>query len=182
MLGEGAQDGTVWRGDLVLKGFGDPALHADDLTALARQIRAAGIRKLAGRVVGDESYFDTRRTAPGWKPSFSKIECPPLSALVVDRAWLDNRTVDEPALGAAIGFRRALQRAGVRVARKAGVGKAHAGAVELARVTSPPVRELVAWMNSESDNFFAEMLLKVLGAEELVGGRLPLERASCAAS
>jgi D-alanyl-D-alanine carboxypeptidase/D-alanyl-D-alanine-endopeptidase (penicillin-binding protein 4) len=170
VLGEGAQDGTVWRGDLVLKGFGDPTLTSDDLAALARQIRAAGIRRLAGRVVGDESYFDSRRMAAGWKSSFYKIECPPLSALVVDRAWLDDRTVDEPALGAAIAFRRALQRAGIRVARKAVVGKADARAVELARVSSPPLRDLVAWMNSESDNFFAEMLLKVLGAEELGQG------------
>ncbi len=170
VLGEGTQDGTVWRGDLVLKGFGDPTLHGDDLSALARQIRAAGIRRLAGRVVGDESYFDTRRTAPGWKPSFYKIECPPLSALVVDRAWLDNRTGDKPALGAAIAFRRALQRAGIRVARRAVVGKAHPEAAELARVSSPTIRELVGWMNKESDNFFAEMLLKVLGAEELGRG------------
>lgn len=170
VLGEGAQDGTIWRGNLVLKGFGDPTLHGDDLAALARQIRAAGIRRLAGRVIGDESYFDSRRTAPGWKPSFYKIECPPLSALVVDRAWLDNRTVDKPALAAAIAFRRALQRSGIRVARNAVVGEAHAEAVELARVSSPPIRDLVAWMNSESDNFFAEMLLKVLGAEELGQG------------
>jgi serine-type D-Ala-D-Ala carboxypeptidase/endopeptidase (penicillin-binding protein 4) len=170
VLGEGAQDGTVWRGNLVLKGFGDPSLHGDDLAALARQIRAAGIRRLAGAVVGDESYFDSRRTAPGWKASFYKVECPPLSALVVDRAWLDDRTVDRPALGAAIAFRRALQRAGVRVARKAEVGKNSGQGVELARVASPPLRDLVAWMNRESDNFFAEMLLKVLGAEELGRG------------
>ena len=56
-----------------------------------REIRALGIRRVTGRVLGDESFFDTRRTAPGWKSSYYKHECPPLSALVVDRAWLDGR-------------------------------------------------------------------------------------------
>ena len=166
VLGRGEQDGGAWRGDLVLKGFGDPSLHADDLALLAAQVRDHGIRKVTGRILGDESYFDARRTAPGWKPSFYKNECPPLSALVVDRAWLDGGTADEPALAAAIAFRRALVKAGVKVAGKAGRGDAGDAASELARVGSPPLSRLVMWMNAESDNFVAEMLLKVLGAEE----------------
>src|SRR3954451_16218508 len=39
-------------GDLVLKGYGDPTLSAADLTALARQVRAAGITVVHGAVVG----------------------------------------------------------------------------------------------------------------------------------
>ena len=36
----------------------------------------------------------------------------------------------------------------------------------LATHTSRPLRELVAWTNKESDNFYAEMLLKTLAAEK----------------
>ena len=35
VLGEGAQDGTAWDGDLVLKGYGDPTLSVKELVELA---------------------------------------------------------------------------------------------------------------------------------------------------
>jgi D-alanyl-D-alanine carboxypeptidase/D-alanyl-D-alanine-endopeptidase (penicillin-binding protein 4) len=170
VLGTGAQDGALWRGDLVLKGFGDPSLHADDLGRLAAQVRSLGIDTVTGRVVGDESYFDTRRTAPGWKASYYKLESPPLSALVVDRAVVRGVTVDEPALAAASAFEQALEQAGISVRRKAAVGVAEGEPIELARVTSPTLTRLVDHMNTESDNFVAEMLLKALGAAELGKG------------
>jgi serine-type D-Ala-D-Ala carboxypeptidase/endopeptidase (penicillin-binding protein 4) len=163
-LGEGALDGSVWRGRLVLKGFGDPTLSRRRLNRLAVRIEAKGISRVTGRVVGDESYFDIRRTAPGWKPSYYKEESPPLSALVVDRARLRGRVVSDPALWAARFFRRALVAAGVRVDRKAIKGTASADASLLARTRSRPLSTLVRHMNKRSDNFVAEMLVKELGA------------------
>ena len=35
VLGEGELDGTLWRGDVVLKGYGDPTLSTLDLLSLA---------------------------------------------------------------------------------------------------------------------------------------------------
>jgi D-alanyl-D-alanine carboxypeptidase/D-alanyl-D-alanine-endopeptidase (penicillin-binding protein 4) len=170
VLGRGAQEGSVWKGDLLLVGRGDPSLHGDDLTRLAARVMALGIRSVSGRVLGDESFFDARRTAPGWKPSYYKNESAPLSALIVDRAWLDGRQRDEPALAAAIAFDRSLGAAGVDVRGKPGRGLADGADAELARVTSPAITALVDSMNSESDNFLAEMLLKQLGARELGHG------------
>ena len=170
VLGSGSRAGNRWSGDLLLVGHGDPSLGRDDLRGLARQVRSLGIRSVTGRVLGDESYFDSRRTAPGWKPSFYKIESAPLSALIVERAWLDRRQRDRPALAAAILFKRALRAAGVSVKGKPGGATAGAGTVRLAGVTSPPLGRLVDHMNTESDNFFAEMLLKQLGARELRRG------------
>src|SRR6476659_10006412 len=83
VLGEGQEVGTTWQGDLVLKGYGDPTLSSADLVDLARQVRAAGITRITGSVLGDESWFDTLRTAPGWKASFFIYESAPLSALIV---------------------------------------------------------------------------------------------------
>ena len=170
VLGAGRRNGSVWRGNLVLEGHGDPDLTSSDLTALARQIAKRGIHRVSGRIVGDESYFDSRMTGPGWKPSYYKLECPPLSALVVDRAWLDGKTWDDPALAAAIVFKRALERVGVRVGNAAGEGNAPAQAKVLASTSSPTLAALVDHMNTESDNFYGEMLLKELGARELDKG------------
>jgi serine-type D-Ala-D-Ala carboxypeptidase/endopeptidase (penicillin-binding protein 4) len=170
VLGQGVRDGAVWRGDLVLKGYGDPSLHTDDLARLAALVRERGIRAVSGRVLGDESFFDRRRTAPGWKPSYYKTESAPLSALIVDRAWLNGRQRDEPALAAATRFTRVLEKRGVRVAGRPRLGTAGSTAVALASVSSPRLSQLVDYMDTESDNFLAEMLLKLLGARAGVGG------------
>jgi D-alanyl-D-alanine carboxypeptidase/D-alanyl-D-alanine-endopeptidase (penicillin-binding protein 4) len=165
VVSSGRLDRTVWRGHLVLKGFGDPALGRSDLARLADQLHARGIRRVTGTVIADESYFDARRTAPGWKASFYKRECPPLSALIVDEGKVGRVKVDNPALAAARAFRRALRAEGISTAAGARVGSAARPARALAEVFSPPLARLVTKMNRKSDNFVAEMLMKVLGAE-----------------
>jgi D-alanyl-D-alanine carboxypeptidase/D-alanyl-D-alanine-endopeptidase (penicillin-binding protein 4) len=164
LLGAGEQAGSTWQGDLVLKGYGDPSLSTADLASLARQVRAEGITQVSGRVLGDESWFDARRTAPGWKAAFYIQESPPLSALIVDRGRVGRYTSHDPALAAAQLFRAALVRAGVRVDGVAAHGTAGDTAVPLGSIDSPPLSRLVRWMDQESDNFVAEMLLKQLGA------------------
>ena len=170
VLGEGAQAGAVWHGDLVLKGYGDPTLSSAGLAALARQVRADGITRVSGSVLADESWFDTRRTAAGWKASFYIEESPPLSALIVDRGRIGGSTSHDPALAATQLFRAALARAGVRVAGGTRHGTADDAAVPLGSVDSPPLLAIVRWMDHVSDNFEAEMLLKQLGAVQGVGG------------
>jgi len=170
VLGDGEQDGPTWTGDLVLKGYGDPTLSTDDLFALARQVRADGITAVTGSVLGDETWFDARRTAPGWKPSFYLNESPPLSALIVDRGRVGRKTSRDPALAAAQLFEKALARAGVRVAHGAEHGAADDAAVDLASVDSPPLESIVHWMDQFSDNFTAEMLVKELGAVQVGAG------------
>jgi D-alanyl-D-alanine carboxypeptidase/D-alanyl-D-alanine-endopeptidase (penicillin-binding protein 4) len=170
VLGEGEQSGSAWQGDLVLKGYGDPTLSTSDLAQLASQVRASGITSVSGRVLGDESWFDTRRTAPGWKASFYIDESPPLSALIVNRGWTGHATSHDPALAAAQMFRAALVRAGVRVAGGAAHGVADAQAQVLGSVDSPTLMAMVHWMDHVSDNFTAEMLVKELGAVQAGAG------------
>ena len=170
VLGEGTQAGTTWQGDLVLKGYGDPTLSSADLTDLARQVRAAGITRVTGGVLGDESWFDSRRTAPGWKASFYIYESPPLSALIVDRGRYGRFTSHDPALAAAQLFRLALVRAGVHVAGGAAHGVADDVAQPLASVDSATTAAIVHWMDRVSDNFVAEMLVKELGAVQGTAG------------
>jgi serine-type D-Ala-D-Ala carboxypeptidase/endopeptidase (penicillin-binding protein 4) len=164
VLGEGEQEGTVWRGPLVLKGGGDPTLSSAGLRVLALRVRAEGIRRVVGPVVGDESWYDARRTVAGWRPSFYINESPPLSALVVDRARFGRFVTRNPAFAAATLFRGALRRAGVAVTGDARVGLAGDNALPLAFIESPPLASIIRFMDHESDNFTAEMLLKELGA------------------
>jgi D-alanyl-D-alanine carboxypeptidase/D-alanyl-D-alanine-endopeptidase (penicillin-binding protein 4) len=170
VLGEGNQVGTTWQGNLVLKGYGDPTLSSADLVDLARQVRAAGITRITGSVLGDESWFDTFRTAPGWKASFYIYESAPLSALIVDRGRFGRFTSHDPALAAAQLFRSALVRAGVRVVGGAEHGTADDAAEPLASIDSPTVAAIVRWMDRVSDNFVAEMLVKELGAVQAARG------------
>ena len=163
VLGEGRLvDRTVWKGNLVLKGFGDPTLSSTGLAFLARQVRALGIRRLTGSVIGDESWFDRRRAAPGWKPAFLVRESPPLGALVADRGLVSGAPVPDAALAAATLFRDKLRRAGVRVRGPVKVAKA--GGFPLASVFSAPLAEILGALGVQSDNFTAELLLKQLGA------------------
>jgi D-alanyl-D-alanine carboxypeptidase/D-alanyl-D-alanine-endopeptidase (penicillin-binding protein 4) len=170
VLGDGQKSGATWRGNLVLKGYGDPGLSAAQVGSLAHQVAAAGIRHVTGRVVGDESWFDTRRMGLGWKAQFYLHESPALSALIVDRGWTGRYETSRPALMAAQLLRLDLRRAGVTVGGAAAVGVASPQAVPLADVVSAPVAALVRHMDVYSDNFYAEMLLKEVGAVQGAAG------------
>jgi D-alanyl-D-alanine carboxypeptidase/D-alanyl-D-alanine-endopeptidase (penicillin-binding protein 4) len=166
-LGEGTRRGGTWVGDLVLKGFGDPSLSSAGLRLLARRVRAHGIRTIAGDLVADESFFDARRDAPGWKSYFLGEECAPLSALSV------NRGRDTSALPPVVAdriFLEALSNAGVHVIGTLRVGAASADALPLASLRSPPLSELLRFMDHESDNYTAELLLKQVGTFDAFQG------------
>ena len=164
VVGTGTLVGDVWHGDLWLRGFGDPTLEPADLEGLAAEIVSWGIRRVDGAVIADESWFDARRTAPGWRPSFYLFESPPLSALVVDRGRYKGRTSATPALAAGSLLRQSLEAAGVKVAGRTRRGVLTTSGLPLARDVSEPLADVVRFMGRESDNYTAEMLVKQLGA------------------
>jgi serine-type D-Ala-D-Ala carboxypeptidase/endopeptidase (penicillin-binding protein 4) len=173
VLGDGAQDGTTWNGRLVLKGNGDPTLSSAGMRALALQVRAAGIRTVTGGILGDESSYDARRMVAGWKAAFFIHESPPLSALVVDRGRVGRYITRTPALAAATSFSTALRAAGVTVGGSVTVGRGDEWLEQIASLSSPSLASMLRFMDRESDNFTAEMLLKHLGFVELERGTSP---------
>lgn len=67
-------DGTL-NGDIIIKGSGDPTLGSwrwestkenSVLTALILAIKKAGIKKINGRIIGDDSVFGTQSIPDGW--------------------------------------------------------------------------------------------------------------------
>ena len=160
-------DGTL-EGDLVLVGAGDPSLNDVAMRDLVAQLRAAGIRRVTGAVVGDESLFDDRRgsydSGFGYDPDLGGA----LGALTWGHGRFDSRG---PAYYAASRLRYFLKLGKVRVSSKVAV--ASAATIQtptLAIHPSPTIAELISITNHPSDNFYAETLLKLLGARAGTGG------------
>jgi len=161
VLGEREPDplGTL-RGDLYLRGGGDPTLGAPQVAWLARMVATgSGLELVTGSVRGDESLFDARRGGPSSGLGFSPDIGRELSALSYRSG------PRSPARAAAAALTLALRAAGVTVRGPAGVGTAPLDASLLAEVPSPPLSALAALVNRPSDNFMAETLVKLLGAQ-----------------
>jgi D-alanyl-D-alanine carboxypeptidase/D-alanyl-D-alanine-endopeptidase (penicillin-binding protein 4) len=62
----GRTSGPVLRGDLYLRGTGDPTMLAADYDALAATVAASGVRLVTGGLVADDTWFDDVRLASGW--------------------------------------------------------------------------------------------------------------------
>ncbi len=59
-------EGTL-RGALYLKGAGDPLLMPADLDAMVESAKAAGIKKVMGKLYADDSKFDHKTWGYGWE-------------------------------------------------------------------------------------------------------------------
>ncbi|MEU1132000.1 D-alanyl-D-alanine carboxypeptidase/D-alanyl-D-alanine-endopeptidase [Streptomyces sp. NPDC005900] len=66
VLAAGQRQGRVLRGDLYLRGTGDPTTLAGDYDRLAAQVAASGIRRVSGRLIADDTRFDARRVGDTW--------------------------------------------------------------------------------------------------------------------
>ena len=168
-------------GDLVLAGGGDPVLGTDawarselrdsqphtSLDTLADRVVAAGVRRVRGAVLGDESRYDAERIVAAWPQRLvDDGEIGPLSALVANdgfETWgHPGVPFDDPARGTAGLFHDLLVKRGVVIdeAPRSGVGRAPPLIVS---IDSPPVGALVADMLRRSDNGTAELLVKEIG-------------------
>jgi D-alanyl-D-alanine carboxypeptidase/D-alanyl-D-alanine-endopeptidase (penicillin-binding protein 4) len=168
----GSGDSTL-DGDLVVVGDGDPAFgtakfaRANDqpvtrVSSLAGEIAKAGVKRITGRVLADDSIFDRKRAAG---PDLS-----PLSGLSFNDGYdAAGGYARDPELLAARAMKQALRKRGVQVS--GGVGHVNlpdsvTDRRPLASVASPSVATLIEETNVPSNNFFAEMLLKRLSAED----------------
>jgi serine-type D-Ala-D-Ala carboxypeptidase/endopeptidase (penicillin-binding protein 4) len=168
----------VLRGSLYLVGGGDPALGTPsfyrrflgglgtNLFLLKRQVREAGISAITGRVYADDSIFDRLRGVAdsGYATS---AEIGPLSGLDFDSGYSSASAgsfATDPALTAAATLAQSLRGAGVRVSTDVALATAPPFSTELARIESPPLTEIANITNVYSDNHFAEMLIKLIGA------------------
>jgi serine-type D-Ala-D-Ala carboxypeptidase/endopeptidase (penicillin-binding protein 4) len=150
-------------GDLVVRASGDPSLSASGLTDLAAQVAKTGLKTVSGGLVVDESRYDSLRINPGWKTKFTPGEVGVLSAFSVDGNHRGSSTLD-PALANLVTFRAALKANGIIVVGGDRTGTLGSGGPVLASRVSAPLKELVAHALKKSDNTYAELLMKEIGA------------------
>jgi serine-type D-Ala-D-Ala carboxypeptidase/endopeptidase (penicillin-binding protein 4) len=187
ILGQGQMEGHTYVGTLYLRGGGDPTFGSAGFDRanygtgatmqqlVANLVSATGIRALRGSIVADESVFDADRGTPATGNQASTDVEGELSGLVFNRGWADplgTSLVASPALIAGQQLVSALRAAGVRTPRQVrlATGATPAVATSLATVSSPPMATLISLTNTPSDNFFAETLLKDIGAQFGAGG------------
>ncbi len=174
--GQLAPDGT-FDGSLYLVGGGDPTFGSrrfarraygagGTVEELAALLEDAGIRRVTGRIYGDESHLDSRRGGPESRFRISPY-VGPLSGLAYNRGLASESgrgyQANPPAFAAAR-LDSALARRDISVRGAPRAGVAPVDARVLAAIQSPPMSRLAALTNKPSDNFFAEMLIKDLAA------------------
>ena len=202
---EAVTDGVLV-GDLYLIGQGDPVLSTSryvgrypdpvahtDVTDLADRVFATlaahGVRRIEGRLVGDESWYPhkqrdyteevpTNGGDPVWKRSYvTSNHAGPLSALLLNQGYSSySRTLSglgrrgnvravNPAQHAASVFDDFLEARGMVITRRpiAGMAPDPFERTLLGAVESPPLSEILTRMLTYSDNTIAEMLLKEIG-------------------
>jgi D-alanyl-D-alanine carboxypeptidase/D-alanyl-D-alanine-endopeptidase (penicillin-binding protein 4) len=173
----------VWHGNLYLRGDGDPTLgdgsfnktweqgYGPTAQQLADQLRARGIRRVTGKVIGDESLFDQHRGGPATKfepdtPDYGGQ----LSALTYDHGAITGHLT--PAAFAATELARTLRSQHVKARASSSDGRTPGHARELAVVLSPPVSVLLRLMDQPSDDLFADLFAKQLGSRYAEGGTI----------
>ncbi|MGO8685313.1 MAG: D-alanyl-D-alanine carboxypeptidase/D-alanyl-D-alanine-endopeptidase [Thermoleophilia bacterium] len=171
-----ATDAGEISGNIYLKGYGDPSLatrsyaqsvlkmHTATIESFVAALQQRGIKRIDGRVIADGSYFDQRTSAPGWKSDFASDECGTLSGLTLNEGAYNGRSVKSSPLYAADALTTALRRAGIVVVNNPHLGTVPTTAALVDTEYSAPLATLIAHMDKVSDNFFAEMLTKGLGA------------------
>lgn len=176
VLGTGRlTSGGVWRGNLYMRGGGDPTLGSQGFNAVWEQGFGAtlsdlavqlagrdGIHRVSGLLIGDESLFDDLRGGPasGYLPDVLDLGGQ-LGALTYDHG---TTRAQSPGAYATAQLARELRALHVQAHAAGSTAPTPPGATELASVSSPPLSTLLVLTNLHSDDFYAEMLTKQLGA------------------
>jgi D-alanyl-D-alanine carboxypeptidase/D-alanyl-D-alanine-endopeptidase (penicillin-binding protein 4) len=183
VLGKGKLLGGTWRGNLYLRGGGDPTFgdagfnriweQGDGPTPnqLIGQLRGKGIRRVTGLVFADESLFDRRRGGlmTDYAPDIPDYGGQ-LSALTYDHGSALHHL--GPAEFAAKEFVLTMRGSGITATAARHPAATPRRARLLARVSSPPMAVMTRLMDVPSDDLFADLLTKQLGVRFGHGGTL----------
>ncbi len=172
-----ADDGSL-TGGLWLIGSGDPSLQSTDLRNGVGVLARSGLRRLEGSVNVDATSLDGPELNPHWDPDDDGQDyAAPISAISVDE---DTVEVEEAAGGSEQTFwtpmhdvasyvagllTRMLRQRGIATTGPPRVDAAPLDTVILWDHRSAPLDALESHMLFESDNHYADQLLRTLGGD-----------------
>jgi D-alanyl-D-alanine carboxypeptidase/D-alanyl-D-alanine-endopeptidase (penicillin-binding protein 4) len=180
LMTDGTIDSSgVLHGSLYLQGGGDPTLGTPafydsylaglgtNIFALVPQLKRAGIKQVTGRLYGDDTIFDRKRGVLDSGYATSQY-IGPLSGLDFNSGFAGNTSSShfssEPAKLATQTLDNSMRHSGIKLSSTIALGRTPAAAKSVAVIRSRPLTQIVNTTDVYSDNFFAEMLAKLLGA------------------
>jgi D-alanyl-D-alanine carboxypeptidase/D-alanyl-D-alanine-endopeptidase (penicillin-binding protein 4) len=161
----------VVHGNLVVRASADPSFTHADVNSLARQVFAAGIHRVTGKLRLDIGSLPLHSRQSGWKADFVPADIGPLSPFPIDQdSWrTDAAYLAHPTKGNLRKFRNRLAAHGVHVAGASEVVRGSPGAgVVVAIHRAAALRAIIKHTLRQSDNFYAESLLAVAGGHAAV--------------
>jgi len=189
IMGEGHQFSTkifsddanisdkVINGNLYIKGYGNSTFTDFDLQEMVNELSNKGIKKITGNIIGDDTFLDNIYTREDWiEGEGSNINLPPISALVLDRNKTTVRKkirrrfryitemAKDPSIFVASRLLQKLKENSIEVEGVVQKGSTPDKVIIIAQ-RSVALTELISLINKNSDNFLAECLFKILGAE-----------------
>ncbi|MBI5183778.1 MAG: D-alanyl-D-alanine carboxypeptidase/D-alanyl-D-alanine-endopeptidase [Nitrospinae bacterium] len=79
---DGSINDNVLKGNLYIKGFGDPMLVSEELWMMVKDLHNLGIRSITGDIIADDTFFDSERVGNGWGRNIgSQAYCARIGAL-----------------------------------------------------------------------------------------------------
>ncbi|MDO8493844.1 MAG: D-alanyl-D-alanine carboxypeptidase/D-alanyl-D-alanine-endopeptidase [Deltaproteobacteria bacterium] len=159
--------------NLWVAGDGDPSLVIERLWLMVQQLKRMGLKTVAGNIYIDNSYFDSE-TFPGHQKQSQRAFNAPLSAVALNYNAIDissdpekpiYRRVDDPVRHFGEELAKLFKENSVTFNGKVKEGSAK-NKTEITSFQSRRLNQIVQDMNKFSNNFIAEQLVKVMGAEK----------------
>ncbi len=146
-------------------GQGDPSFSTSQLRTLTQQLKQKGIRRV-NLLIGDDTVFRGEPYNPFWATRHrGEGYAAPVNSLLVNENNIFDSSVPNPGNYFVGEFRKILTASGIQVIQSTLVKRTPASAseIELAAVLSPPLSQLINETNQNSNNVYAEAILKTLG-------------------
>ena len=146
-------------------GQGDPSFSNSQLRTLTQQLRQKGVRRI-NLLIGDDTVFRGEPYNPFWATRHrGEGYAAPVNSLLINENNIYDSSVPNPGNYFVGEFRKILTASGIQVIQSTLVKQTPASPseIELTAVVSPPLSQLISETNQNSNNVYAEALLKTLG-------------------